>query len=145
MINFLKFLKRFDLFVIAFISLISIIVIPNLIKSHGYLELFILICIAIFIFTLLLLLNLYFFSMAIRFDADEKYSYFTYSNGTIINIEHSQIKSVKCYTQRYKFELSTGKKIYLTRFEKLGKFNVLSPQKTIDPLIEKVYAEKINT
>ena len=143
MIKFLKFLKCFDWFVIIFMSLIFAIVIPNLIKSHGYLELFILFSITTFLFALLFLLNRYFFSMSINFDANEKYSCFTYSNGTTINIEHFKVKSVKCYTQRYKFELFDGKKIYLTRFEKTSKFNVLILEKTINPLIERIYAEKL--
>ncbi len=139
MIQFLKFLKFFNLYVILFIATVFAFVIPNLIKSHNFLELFILTSIAIFILTLLMVLNRYFFSMAINFNADEIFSYFTYSNGTVISVKHCQVKSVKCYTQRYLFKLSNGRRLYLTRFESTSKFNRLHLQKKIDPVIKKLY------
>lgn len=143
--GFLSYLKFFKWFVLVFLSLIMAVIIPAKIREHKFLELLIVITIAMLILIILFGLEYYFISMALKFDADDKYAYLTYTDDKTISFQHSDVKLIKCGWMRYVFYLQNGKKLYLTKVVGRSKVTgLLQLELQIPTKISELYGSKIN-
>lgn len=138
MSDFIRFFKGFKWFVIGFLALITLIVIPAKLHEHKYLEVILVALIMAFIITILWGLSHYFLSMAVSFRADKEQAYFTYANGESMVVPHSQIQQIKCTPYRYIFILDNNDKVFLTRI--VGRFRL---EQNIDGNLKELYPKKI--
>lgn len=137
-------LKRFKIFLVIFICIIILIVLPNALAQYDYWSLFILISFSFLLMFIFETIYRYFSTMAINLNVNNKKSIFNFANGKSIEIEHKEVNYVKCNQYRYIFYLKNGKKIYLSRLSSGNKVKTfLIVEKEVLPMIKELYSDRI--
>lgn len=142
MSEFLGFLEKFKWFVLVFLGVILIVILPIKLKEHKILEIVLVVLITTFILVILFGLSSFFKSMAIDVSADNENLYLSYQTKNVA-ILHENIEKVKCGKYRYIFTLKNGEKHYLTRVVECSQTGVLKIESETLDIVKKYYNQKI--
>ncbi len=111
----LTFLKRFEIFIGIFYSVISLIVISGNFAQGNYLNILIYLLVSLGILSIAIGLHLYFHYLAIEIQFDGEDISFYYLK-KVKKVKLSQVKNVICTADRYTFLLNDGRKFYVGRY-----------------------------
>ncbi|MBE6768402.1 MAG: hypothetical protein E7549_05755 [Ruminococcaceae bacterium] len=112
--NFHSYCQKIKWFVLAFMTIILVIVIPVKLHERNYGELFLAVAIAVFLCAILFGLLHFFNSMAVDFTVEEEWTCFLYANGKKIVFRHMEVQKVEKGTNRYTFFLTENKRVHLS-------------------------------
>lgn len=115
MIKLLKLLKRLEIFMGIFYSVITPIVIFGNLAQGNYLNILIFVLVSLGIFSIAVGLHLYFHSLATQVQFEGEDISFHYLK-KVKKVKLSEVKNVICTANKYTFLLNDGRKFYVGRY-----------------------------